>query len=93
MRSSSKQTKKNHVHVNTEIQVFGDHQSPGTSYDKWMKTYGAELTKLWLPYEWFDTVEKLDYPELPSYWHWFSKLKNETVLTTKKYFQCRRVWN
>ena len=38
--------------------------APGTSYDKWVKTYGAELTKSWLPYDWFDTVEKLDYPVL-----------------------------
>ena len=66
--------------------------APGTSYDKRVKTYGAELTKSWLPYEWFDTVEKLDYPELPAYWHFYSKLKNEIVLSTEEYFQCRRVW-
>ena len=66
--------------------------APGTTYDKWVKTYGAELTKSWLPYEWFDTVEKLDYPELPAYWHFYSKLKNEIVLTTEEYFQCCRVW-
>ena len=66
--------------------------APGTSYDKWVKTYGTELTKSWLPYELFDTVEKLDYPELPAYWHFYSKLKNEIVLSTEEYFQCRRVW-
>ena len=33
---------------------------PGTSYDKWVKTYGAKLTKAWLPFEWLDTDEKLD---------------------------------
>ena len=60
--------------------------APGTSNDKWVKTYGAELTKSWLPYKWLDTVEKLDYPELPAYWHFFSKLKNEIALTTEEYF-------
>ena len=60
--------------------------APGTSYDKWVKTYGAKLTKSCLPYEWFDTVEKLDYPELPAYWHFYSKLKNEIVLSTEEYF-------
>ena len=65
--------------------------APGTSYDKWVKTHGAELAKSWLPYEWFGTVEKLDYPELPAYWHFYSKLKNEKVLSTEEYFQCRRV--
>ena len=66
--------------------------APGTCYDKWVKTYGAELTKSWLPYEGFDSVEKLDYSELPAYWHFYSKLKNEIVLFTEEYFQCCRVW-
>ena len=35
---------------------------PGTSYAKWVQTYGAELAKSWLPYEWFDTAKKLDFP-------------------------------
>ena len=39
--------------------------SPGTSYDKWVKTYGATQTKSWLPYEWFDSADKLDYKGLP----------------------------
>ena len=59
--------------------------APGTSYDKWVKTNGAELTKSWLHYKWFDTVEKLDYSKLPAYWHFYSKLKNEIVLSTEEY--------
>lgn len=39
--------------------------SPGTSHYKWVKTYGAKLSKLWFPYEWFNTAEKLDLPGLP----------------------------
>ena len=32
-----------------------------TSYDQWVKMYGATLSKSWFPYKWFDTAEKLDY--------------------------------
>jgi hypothetical protein len=48
---------------------------PGTSYDRWVKEYGSKSVKSWLPYEWFDKPEKLDYPELPEYEAWYSKLK------------------
>ena len=66
--------------------------SPGTSYDKWVKTYGVKQTKSWLPYEWFDSAAKLDYEGLPPYRCWFSKLKNIFVLTPKEYNQCKRVF-
>ena len=36
-----------------------------TTYAKWVQTYGTELAKFWLPYEWLDTAEKLDFPGLP----------------------------
>ena len=66
--------------------------SPGTSYDKWVKTYGVKQTKSWLPYEWFDSAAKLDYEGLPPYRCWFSKLKNILVLKPKEYNQCARVF-
>jgi len=34
---------------------------PGTSYDKWVKTYECKTVKSWFPYEWFDTPEKLHW--------------------------------
>ena len=42
--------------------------APGITYDKWVKTYGATLAKSWLPYEWFDSADKLDYLGLPPTW-------------------------
>ena len=54
---------------------------PGTSYDKWVKAYGCKSVKSWFPYEWFDTPEKLDFPGLPEYEAWYSKLKGGYVLT------------
>ena len=59
--------------------------SPGTAHEKWVKRYGAKLSKLWFPYEWFDTAEKLDFPGMPPHEEWFSRLKNEMTLSEKAY--------
>ena len=69
-----------------------NYMAPGTTYDKWVKTYGAKQTKSWLPYEWFDSPDKLDYPGLPSYWRWYSQLKNIFVLSPAEYEGCKRVF-
>ena len=53
---------------------------PGTSYEKWVKAYECKTVKSWFPYEWFDRPEKLDYPGLPDYVDWYSKLKGDFVL-------------
>ena len=65
---------------------------PGITYEKWVKTYGATLAKSWLPYEWFDSPDKLDFPGLPPYMAWYSKLKGEYVLTLKEYDACHRIF-
>ena len=67
--------------------------APGITYDKWVKTYGATQTKSWLPYEWFDSPDKLDYPGLPSYFAWYSQLKNAYVLSPKEYDSCRKTFH
>ena len=65
---------------------------PGITYEKWVKTYGATLAKSWLPYEWFDSPDKLDFPGLHPYMAWYSKLKGEYVLTLKEYDDCHRIF-
>ena len=66
--------------------------APGITYDKWVKTYGATLSKSWLPYEWFDSPDKLDYPRLPPYFAWYSQLKGAYVLSPKEYDGCKRIF-
>lgn len=44
---------------------ISNYLSPGTSYDSWVKAYGCKQTKSWMPYEWFDHADKLDFPGLP----------------------------
>ena len=65
---------------------------PGTSYDSWIKAYGASAQKAWLPYEWLDSPDKLDYPGLPDYIHWYSKLKGEYVLKLSEFIGCRKLF-
>ena len=81
--------------INTPKFKFMDvlnYLGPGITYEKWVKTYGATLAKSWLPYEWFDSPDKLDFPGLPPYMAWYSKLKGEYVLTLKEYDDCHRIF-
>ena len=65
---------------------------PGKTYDSWVKAFGCELTKSWFPYEWFDSSEKLDFPGLPDYPCWFSKLKGSFTLLLQKFRQCKQTF-
>ena len=83
------------MYMNTPHFKFLDisnYLSPGITYDKWVKTYGAKQTKSWFPYEWFDSADKLDYKGLPPYWCWYSQLKNSFALTPAEYEECKRVF-
>ena len=83
------------MYMKTPHFVFLDvinYLAPGITYDKWVKTYGAKQTKSWLPYEWFDSADKLDYKGPPPYWCWYSQLKNKFTLTPKEYDECKRVF-
>ena len=51
-----------------------------TTLDSFQKAYKARETKGFFPYEWFDNPGKLDFPELPPYEAFFSKLRNNNPL-------------
>lgn len=65
---------------------------PGTSYDKWVKVYACSYHKSWLLCEWFDSPEKLNYPGLPDYPAWYSRLKGKYVLTLSEFAKCKRTF-
>ncbi|MCU7845747.1 MAG: DNA polymerase [Candidatus Thiodiazotropha sp. (ex Monitilora ramsayi)] len=66
--------------------------SPGTSYDKWTKAYGCKAQKSWFPYEWLDSPEKLNFPGLPDYPAWYSRLKERYVLKLSEWRACKRLF-
>ena len=51
-----------------------------TSLDKFLKAYGASEEKGFFPYEWLDTVEKLEVNQLPDISSFYSELKKVNVL-------------
>ena len=63
---------------------------PGVSYEKWVAAYGCEVGKTWLPYEWFNGPEKLEYRGLPEYRDWYSKLKGDFVLKPEELEKCKK---
>lgn len=54
--------------------------------------WGQALKIMAAAIEWFDCANKLDYDGLPPYHCWFSKLKNELVLSPEQYDDCQRVF-
>ena len=54
--------------------------APGVNYSKFLKAYHVEESKSYFPYEWFDSTEKLNYPELPQYEAFWSELKKKNSL-------------
>ena len=83
------------MYLNTHHFKFLDitnYLSLGISYDKWVKTYGAKQIKSWLPYEWFDSADKLDYKGPLPYWCWYSQLRNSFVFMPAEYEECKRVF-
>ena len=65
---------------------------PGTSYEKWVKAYDCKVTKSWCPHEWFDKLEKLDYPGLPDYLNWYSKMKGGFLLKLSEWKACKKLF-
>ena len=51
-----------------------------TTLNSFLKAYKASETKGFFPYEWFDNPDKRDFPELPLYEAFFSKLRNDNPL-------------
>ena len=63
---------------------------PGT-YDRWNRTC-CSFQKSCLPYEWFDSPEKLNYPGPPDYPAWYSRLRGWYVLTLSEFAKCKRTF-
>ena len=67
--------------------------APGFSYDQFLKAYECEQTKGFFPYEWIDSLDKLDNTSLPSHDALYSSLKNANITEDEyKYCQQAKVW-
>ena len=65
--------------------------APGFSYQNFIKAYGVKDNKFFFPFEWLDTLDKLDYSELPSYESFYSSLKKSSI-TKEEYAFVAKTW-
>ena len=79
--------------IKTEMLRFLDIKNciaPGFSNDKFIKAYDVSQTKFFFPYEYVDSLEKLNH-SLPSHEAFYSNLK-ETNITETEYQVVARKW-
>ncbi|KXJ22829.1 Zinc finger and SCAN domain-containing protein 22 [Exaiptasia diaphana] len=65
--------------------------APGFSYDKFLKAYDCPQTKGFFPYEWMDSLDKLEYTALPPHEAFYSSLTNSNI-KAQEYAYCQQVW-
>ena len=63
----------------------------GSSYAGFLKAYQVAGSKGHFPYEWFDSIEKLDFSSLPAHQCFYSCLKG-TNISEAEYEYCQMVW-
>jgi hypothetical protein len=69
--------------ISTENFLFLDvsnYLAVGTSYDQFVRAYGANVHKTYFPYEYFDSLDKLTSDVFPPYESFHSTLKNKNTL-------------
>ena len=65
--------------------------APGFRYEQFLKAYDCTAQKGHFPYEWFDSLDKLDFDSLPSHEAFYSSLRNSNI-TEAEYEHCLSVW-
>ena len=55
----------------------------GFSYQNFIKAFGIEENKFFFPYEWLDSVDKLDYPDVPPHGSFYSSLKQSNIIRNR----------
>ena len=65
--------------------------APGFSYDKFLKAYECTITKGFFPYQYVDSLDKLQETELPPHEAFYSDLKKSNI-STEEYAYCQQVW-
>ena len=63
----------------------------GSNYDGFLRAYGCVQQKGFFPYEWVNSLEKLDHPQLPPHEAFHSKLKDSDI-SQEEYQYCEQVW-
>jgi hypothetical protein len=84
----------NHMCLKTQHIKFLDitnYLAPGFSYEQFLKAYECSQTKGYFPYEWVDSLDKLNHCSLPPRETFHSTLSG-TDITEEQYEYCEGVW-
>lgn len=65
--------------------------APGFTYEKFIKAYGCKQQKGFFPYEYVDSIEKLEETSLPPHEAFYSTLR-QTNISANDYAFCIDVW-
>ena len=65
--------------------------APGFSYKKFLEACERENGKFFFPYKFVDSVEKLNYPQVPQYEAFYSKLTRSNI-TEAQYALVAQTW-
>ena len=81
--------KRSNSYVCVETEKFrlldiAQYLAQGTSYDHFLRSYHCDIRKGFFPYEFLDSVSKLNFPRLPNINSFYSKLKGVNVLEADK---------
>ncbi|XP_078601001.1 uncharacterized protein LOC144876010 [Branchiostoma floridae x Branchiostoma japonicum] len=98
LRSTSKlrPIKKNNTYMSIETDDLKfldliNYVAPGFSYSILLKAYGCQETKGFFPYEWMDSLDKLEHTRLPPRAAFHSNLRQSDI-SEEDYLYCQRVW-
>jgi hypothetical protein len=85
----------NHMCLKTQHLKFLDitnYLAPGFSYEQFLNAYECSQTKGYFPYEWVDSLDKLNHCSLPPRETFHSTLSG-TDITEEQYEYCQGVWD
>ena len=64
----------------------------GTSLKNFYASYNVSNPKGFFPYEWFDSLEKLDHPSLPETRECFKSILTKEAISEEEFQECKAVW-
>ena len=65
--------------------------APGFSYSAFIKAYDCQMEKAVFPYEYFDSLDKLNDTQIPPHSAFFSTLRQQNI-SADEYARCCQVW-
>ena len=88
--------KKNHAYLALKTGALkfidiSNFLAAGSSYTGFLNAYQCQQGKAHFPYEWLDSLDKLEHPQLPPHSAFYSWLR-KTNISKEEYTECQEAW-